>query len=81
MDRWNNRVAIVTGANSGIGKAIAIALLNSGMVVIGIARREDLLVVSTIICKNNIKYTKLGRYLTSKYLTCFFLPFSSTEIE
>lgn len=45
MDRWNNRVAIVTGANSGIGKAIVKALLNSGMVVIGIARRENLLMV------------------------------------
>lgn len=45
MERWNNRVAIVTGANSGIGKAIVIALLNKGMVVIGIARREDLLMV------------------------------------
>lgn len=43
MERWNNRVAIVTGASSGIGKAIAIALLKSGMVVVGIARREDLL--------------------------------------
>lgn len=45
MERWNNRVAIVTGASSGIGKAIAIALLKSGMVVVGIARREDLLKV------------------------------------
>lgn len=48
MERWNSRVAIVTGANSGIGKAITIALLKSGMVVIGIARREDLLVVSIL---------------------------------
>lgn len=46
MERWNNRVAIVTGANSGIGKAITIALLKNGMVVIGIARREELLMVS-----------------------------------
>ncbi|XP_025199419.1 farnesol dehydrogenase-like [Melanaphis sacchari] len=43
MERWNNRVAIVTGVSSGIGKAIAIALLKSGMVVVGIARRENLL--------------------------------------
>lgn len=46
MERWNNRVAIVTGANSGMGKTIAIALLKSGMVVVGIARREDRLIVS-----------------------------------
>lgn len=49
MERWNNRVAIVTGASGGIGKAITIALLKSGMVVIGIARREDLLVVSVVL--------------------------------
>lgn len=47
MERWNNRVAIVTGANRGIGKSIVISLLKSGMIVIGIARREDLLMVST----------------------------------
>jgi NADP-dependent 3-hydroxy acid dehydrogenase YdfG len=49
MERWINRVAIVTGASGGIGKAITIALLKSGMVVVGIARREDLLVVSAHI--------------------------------
>lgn len=46
MERWNSRVAIVTGANSGMGKTITIALLKSGMVVVGIARREDRLIVS-----------------------------------
>jgi len=51
MERWRDRVAIVTGASSGIGKAIAIALLKSGMVVIGIARREDLLKVSAYLKK------------------------------
>lgn len=46
MERWNSRVAIFTGANSGMGKTITIALLKSGMVVVGIARREDRLIVS-----------------------------------
>lgn len=46
MERWNNRVAIVTGANNGIGKSIVISLLKNGMNVIGIARREHLLMVS-----------------------------------
>jgi len=45
MERWNGRVAIVTGASMSIGKAIVIALLKNGMTVIGIARREDLLEV------------------------------------
>lgn len=45
MERWRDRVAIVTGANSGIGKAIAVELLKSGMTVVGVARREELLKV------------------------------------
>lgn len=41
MDRWQNRVAAVTGASAGIGWAITKALLQSGMVVVGMARRVD----------------------------------------
>ncbi|KAI0215420.1 Dehydrogenase/reductase SDR family member 11 [Lamellibrachia satsuma] len=41
MERWAGRVALVTGASSGIGAAIALALLNRGMKVIGCSRNVD----------------------------------------
>ncbi|CAL7944504.1 unnamed protein product [Xylocopa violacea] len=41
MNRWAGKVAIVTGANSGIGAAISEALVNHGVKVIGLDIRLD----------------------------------------
>lgn len=43
MERWENHVAVVTGASSGIGASIFENLALAGFIVIGVARRVNLI--------------------------------------
>lgn len=41
MDQWVGKVAVVTGATTGIGSAICVELVKAGMIVCGLAKRQD----------------------------------------
>lgn len=41
MERWTDKVALVTGASTGIGRAICEELLQKGMKVVGLALTTD----------------------------------------
>lgn len=46
MEKWSGKIAVVTGASSGIGAAIAVALVKSGVITVGFARRTHKIDVS-----------------------------------
>lgn len=46
MEKWEGKVAVVTGASVGIGAALCRALVEAGMVVCGMSKRKDKMEVS-----------------------------------
>lgn len=61
MDRWANKVAVVTGASSGIGEHICRELSSHQVIVVGLARRLDLLTAIAADIKE--KNPSAGRFV------------------
>ncbi len=69
MERWCGRVAVVTGAGSGIGSAVSCRLLKEGLTVIGLdVNHESMLELVTTLNTNGkqVWYTLHQKKCTHK---------------
>ena len=57
--RWSGKVALVTGANSGIGAAVTRRLLKLGLTVIALDRNVDDIQVHSKLLYNNTEIDNL----------------------
>lgn len=62
MDRWRNKVAVVTGASTGIGAATALELVKNGMIVVGMARSVDKIEALKAELPDNLKANLHSRF-------------------
>lgn len=49
MNKWLNKICVVTGASAGIGAAITVSLVKSGLIVVGLARRVEKIEVNFVL--------------------------------